>query len=260
MNDFRILLQNDDIQCNHMCASLISNKIFRQIQKFPALHFIDFSNYNFAENIKNFFDILKGNKIEIMKSSLDQNYDAISFLEFSSVSIHPFFQSSSLSFVDKDILQLSSLPPDSIENILSSHFLHLESENQLFKLIQHLIQENSGYLNVLRYIYLGFVDHFALINLIDSIQFEKIEDSLFEHLKCSFAFNFYLPPEKVINNTNDPQFFSLSGNIQKYFEEDKINQEVKLMRMNKSFHSVSWFLIDENGENKQLNEKEFLFS
>jgi hypothetical protein len=126
-----------------------------------------------------FFDIMRGNKIQIDENNFSQIYDTMFFLEFSSISTHDFFQSSSLSFVNEDIFQLLPLPIDSIESIFSSPFLHFENENQLFKLVQHQIQENSECLNFLKYVYFCFIDHFALTNLINSIQFEKINCCLF---------------------------------------------------------------------------------
>jgi hypothetical protein len=193
------------------------------------MNFVDFSDFKFPEIIKIFFDVLRGNRIKIEENNQDQIYDTISFLEFSSSSIHRFFQSSSLSFANKDITQLSSLPIDSIENIFSSHFLHLENENQLSKFVQHQIQENSDYLNFLRYIYFGFVDHFALIKIINDIQFEKVDGNLFEHLKYTFSSNYYLSFENEINLKNDQEIFASPENIEYFFEDTEMNEELKLI-------------------------------
>jgi hypothetical protein len=96
-----------------------------------------------------FFEILKGKRIEINESNFELIYDTIHFLEFSSDSIKIFFQNSSLSFISNDISQISSAPLGSIENIISSHFLHLRDENQLFEFVQNLIKENRACLNFL---------------------------------------------------------------------------------------------------------------
>jgi hypothetical protein len=185
MNDFRILLNHDEIKCNHVFASLVSNKILKQRKEHPNLDFIDFSNYRFPEHIKMFFDILKGNRIQINQSNFEQIYDTIHFLEFFSDSIKNFFQNSSLSFIFIDISQISSAFNDSIENMISSHFLHLRSENQLFEFVQNLIKENRENLIFLRYVYFGLVNCFHLINLINTIEFNDTEHCFFEHLQYS---------------------------------------------------------------------------
>jgi hypothetical protein len=87
MDDFRILLRNKIIQCNHIFASLISNKIFNQTENLSAFDFVDFSDYYNPETISQFFHILRGNRVEINKNNVSQIYEAISFLEFSSVPI-----------------------------------------------------------------------------------------------------------------------------------------------------------------------------
>jgi hypothetical protein len=95
------------------------------------------------------FGILKGDRIEINESNFEQIYDTIHFLEFHSDSIKSFFQNSSLSFNSNDISQISSLPIYSIESIISSYFLRLRNENQLFEFVRNQIKENRESLNFL---------------------------------------------------------------------------------------------------------------
>jgi hypothetical protein len=228
MNDFRILLNNDEIKCNHVFASLTSNKISNQIKEHPNLDFIDFSNCRFPELIKKFFGIIKGNKIEIHESNFEQIYDTIHFLEFSSDSIQSFIQNSSLSFTSTDLSQISPASIDSIDHILSSHFFHLRNENQLLEFIQNAVEENRGYLNFLRYVYFGLVDCFHLIQLINSIRFDEIDHFLFEHLRCVFFSNYLLSFEKEFN-WQDNQMLLSSENIEECFEEKKKNKEIKFL-------------------------------
>jgi hypothetical protein len=228
MNDFRILLNNDEIKCNHIFASLISNKILNQIKEHPNLDFIDFSHYRFPVFIKMFFGILKGNKIEINEHNLEHIYDTMHFLEFSSDSIKSFFQNSSLSFISNDISQIPSIPIYSIDNILSSHFLHLRNENQLFEFVQNLIKENRESLNFLRYVYFGLVENNHLINLINSIEFNEIDHCLFEHLRSSFLSNYFFSFESEID-CKDHQMPLFSEDIEEYFEEEKENKEIKYL-------------------------------
>jgi hypothetical protein len=229
MNDFRILLINDEIKCNHVFASLISNKILKQTQEHPNIDFINFSDHRFPECIQIFFNILKGNRIEINEINLNQIYDTIHFLEFSSESIQSFFQNSSLSFVSNDIIQISALPIDSIERIISSHFLHLQSENQLFEFVQRQIQENREYLSFLRYIYFGLVDNFILINLINSIHFDEIDHCLFEHFQSTFLSNSLLSLENEINCKSNQSFKLFTEQIELYFEADKKKEEITFL-------------------------------
>jgi hypothetical protein len=226
LNDFRILLNNEEIKYNHVFASLISNRILSQIKEHPNLDFIDFSHYQFPEFINIFFGILKRNRIEINESNFEQIYDAIHFLEFSSDSIKSFFQNSSLSFISNDISQISSVPIYSIESIISSYFLRLRTENQLFEFVQQQIQENREYLSFFRYVYFGLVDNFNLINLINSIQFGEIDHCLFEHLQNTFFSNSLLSFKNEIE-FKDNQILLSSEKIDEYFEEEKKNREIK---------------------------------
>jgi hypothetical protein len=172
------------------------------------------------------FQILKWHKVEINEGNFEQIYDAVHFLEFSSDSIKSFFQNFSLSFTSNDISQISSASIDSIESILSSHFLHLRSENQLFDFVQNLIKENRENLNFLRYVYFGLVDCFHLMNLIHSIQFNETDHCLFEHFQNVFFSNYLLSFEKEREFKN-LQMFLFSENIEEYFEADRENKEIK---------------------------------
>jgi hypothetical protein len=97
------------------------NQILDQIKEHPNIDCMDFPNYRFPEIIKMFFDILKGNKIEITESNLDQIYDTIHFLEFGSDSIESFCQNSNILYHDK--INLSSISKMFSIPVLESTFL-----------------------------------------------------------------------------------------------------------------------------------------
>jgi hypothetical protein len=59
INNFNAILPAGAIKCNSIFASLISHRIFRQVSQSSKTDFIDFSDYQFPEIIKSFFNILK---------------------------------------------------------------------------------------------------------------------------------------------------------------------------------------------------------
>jgi hypothetical protein len=67
LNDFRITLNNYEIRCNRIFASLISNKILNQIKEHTKLDFIDFSNYRFPKTLKCFLTFSKEIESKLMK-------------------------------------------------------------------------------------------------------------------------------------------------------------------------------------------------
>jgi hypothetical protein len=194
-----------------------------QIQDNPNPDFIDFLTYRFPEIIPIFFDILLGNKILINESTLDQIYDTISFLEFSSISILSFFQNSSFSFIFKSVSQLSTLPIKSNEEIIFSHFLHLRNENQIFEFIQNQVKEKKDYLSFLKLVYFGFVDSYDLLNLINFIQLTEIDFSLFKYLKSEFLSNYSLSFSHQMGFKDKQTVLSFTDIIQEYIKADKKN-------------------------------------
>jgi hypothetical protein len=86
LNDFRILLNDCNIECNRIFASLISNKIFTHIVKYPDDDLIDFSSASDPEMIRNFFNLMRGKSIWMNETNKEQISNVISFLEYNSVS------------------------------------------------------------------------------------------------------------------------------------------------------------------------------
>jgi hypothetical protein len=114
--------------------------------------------------------------------------------------------------MSKDITQISSASIDSIEHELSSHFLRLKNENQLFEFVQNQIKENREFLNFLRYVYFGLVDNIHLIHLVNSIQFDEMDHCLFEHLQYAFFSNYLHSFENEIDH-KDRQILIFSDKI-----------------------------------------------
>jgi hypothetical protein len=130
--------------------------------------------------------------------------------------------------ISNNISQISSVSHDSLGSSISSHFLHLRNENQLFEFVQNQIKENREYLIFLRYVYFGLVESNHLINLINTIQFDEMDHCLFEHLQSDFFSNYLLSFENEVDCKDDPMLF-FSENIEEYFEEDKKNKEIKFL-------------------------------
>jgi hypothetical protein len=192
LNDFTILLNGIEINCNIIFASLISHKILNQIKHSKSSSFIDFSYYPNSAIIQILFSILQGYIIKIDASNIDQISDALYFLEFNSISIDTFIEQFSFNFASNDLSSLISLSKDSIQKIITSYFLHIKNENQLFEFIMNLIKENRKYLIFMKYILFGLVDFSHLMNLINFVQFHEINFSLFNSLKSSFKQNYFL--------------------------------------------------------------------
>jgi hypothetical protein len=112
--------------------------------------------------------------------------------------------------------------------MISSHFLHVRSENQLFEFVQNHIKGNRGSLNFLRYVYFGLVNSIDLTHLINSVEFNEIDHCLFEHFQNAFFSNYSLSFKSEID-FKDNQIVIFSENIRKYFEEGKKEEEIKFL-------------------------------
>jgi hypothetical protein len=226
---FKILLCNETIYCNSIFASLVSNYIFRQMLKDPASDLIDFSNYRYPEIIKLFFEILRGNVIQIDEIKIEQILDAINFLESDTLFVRSFLQNYPFNFVSKSTTSLFSLPNESIQSIISSPYFHLKNENQLFELLFEKIQKNGEFLFLLKYAYFGNVNFLDLNCLIQSIQYPEINESLFHHFKDSLFFNYLLSIEDQIQIENIQSLLSISKEIENFSQYEKENKEYKLL-------------------------------
>jgi hypothetical protein len=96
------------------------------------------------------------------------------------------FRMSHLTFFH-DISSLSSLSFESIQSIISSPFLHLQNENQLFLVVNDLIQVGRTNLEFLKYISFGLINISSFLTLINSIQFHEISSFLFNIRKSTFS-------------------------------------------------------------------------
>jgi hypothetical protein len=107
-----------------------------------------------------FFEILKGNKILIDESNIQQMADTIYFLKFDSDSVHDVAQNLGFDFSSENISSLSSLSNEAIETILSFPFIHFQNENQLFNFINQLIKKNRNNLTFIQYISFELITFF----------------------------------------------------------------------------------------------------
>jgi hypothetical protein len=87
LNDFRLLLNGYDIECNRIFASLISHKIYVHIIKYPDDDSIDFSIAFDPEMIRIFFNLIRGESIWMNELNKEQISSAISFLEYNWLSV-----------------------------------------------------------------------------------------------------------------------------------------------------------------------------
>jgi hypothetical protein len=229
IQNFRIHFNNCDIECNSFFASLISNKILNQIENSSNCALIYFSDYSSLELIHTFFGILQGKVIEINESNVKEVSDTLSFLEFDSHSIQNIVKHLSFDFFSNDISSLHSLSIDSIQTVISSYFLHIKNEDQLFEFIKNLIKENRSYLTTLEYISFGLISFPDFMNLIYSIQFHELNFCLLESMRSSFFSNYIL----LFGSSNNPQeiqsLFLISGSLANYTQVEKENQELKLI-------------------------------
>jgi hypothetical protein len=183
LNNFKILLQTETIDRNSTFASLISNRISKQISKINRPDFIDFSNYQSPRYIQLFFNIFKGSTFQIDENNLEGVLNVIYFLEMDTISIQSLISNFPFNFASNDIMPIFFLPVDSIQTIISSPHLHLKNEKQLFELILKLIQDQRDFLCLLSNSYFGNIDSSLLNCLIQSIQLNELNDNLFNHLK-----------------------------------------------------------------------------
>jgi hypothetical protein len=199
-------LNGCDIYCNRIFASLISNKINNYNLKFPEDDFIDFLNSPDPEIIKLFFDIIRCKSIWMNGSNQELISDIIHFIEFGSLSVLKMTQDLSFYYVSKNIFSLIPLPLYSIQSIISSYFLSLKNEDQLFEFFKGLTSENKYNFSLLKYLHFGLVSFNSFTQFITSIQLNEVDSCLFDHMKYSF-FTIILFLMKIKQCTTLPNIF-----------------------------------------------------
>jgi hypothetical protein len=206
---------------------LISNHILKQVSTSEKSDFIDFSNFRFPEMIKSFFDIFKGVVLQIDENNLVKFLESIDFLETDILLVQGLIKKFSFDFRLNNIDPFFSLPVNSIQIILSSPYLKLKNERQLFELILNKIQNQREFMLLLTYSSLGNIDFSLLIGLIQTIQFIEVIESIFNHLRDSFFFNDLSFDE---NHEDDIQFLlSTSKDIENFSPFEEINNELNLL-------------------------------
>jgi hypothetical protein len=145
--------------------------------------------------------------------------------------------SSLFNFVANDIFSLKPIPDDSIQKIISSHFLHLKSEDQLLEFLKGLIQENPHCMNFLEYLHFGVIDFPNFIDYINPIQFHELNLYLFDHMKYSFFYNYLLLADQNSSQKEIQHLLFLSESVSSYSQICKENQDLNIL---KSSYSTSF--------------------
>jgi hypothetical protein len=228
LNDFRILFSDCYFECNRIFASLISNKIFTHAVKFPKDDFIDFSNSLDPEVAKKFFKITRGKSIWMNEFNREQILDTTNILEFNSLSLLEMETNTPFTFIANDISSLNFIQNDSIQKIISSYFLHLKNESQLFEFLKNLIKESPECLSLLKYLHLGLIDFPNFAYYINSIQFHEFNSYLFDHMKYFFFYNYLLLAERNTSQKDIQTLLSLSESIASYSKIYEENQDLKI--------------------------------
>jgi hypothetical protein len=166
INNFKIILQDGiTIECNHTLRSLISNKIMKIIRK---SNFIDFSSFEYPKMVIELFSVLKG------KVSLFEGFN------------HKLLIETSL-FVEVEVEMLKNIIQISLQDIslflsikfreiLSSPFIYLNNETELFQLILDQIQEDRNNISLIKHIYFGLIDYNSFVHSVSLIEFSEISN------------------------------------------------------------------------------------
>jgi hypothetical protein len=216
LNNFKIILSTEAIDCNFLFASLISNKISRQISTDKIFDCIDFSSHQFPEMIKLFFNILQGTIIQVDENNVVQILKTIDYLETDILSVQNFLKNHSSNFASANIMAIFFLPIECIRTLFSFPYLHLKNEDQLFELILNKIQDQRKFLFLLNYASLGNIDSFFLNYLIQSIQLTELTESSFDHFKNSLFSNYLISVDNE-NREDNIQSLLFSSKILKIF-------------------------------------------
>jgi hypothetical protein len=179
--------------------------------------------------LKLFFDILKGNVLEINETNIEQILDAIYFLESDTLSFRNIAQNSQFNFAFNDLSSLFSLPVESIQATISCPSFHSKNENQLFELLFDKIRKDRDFLFFIKYVSFGNINSLNFNCLIQSIQFHELNESLFDHLKYSLFFNYFLFAENESQRKDIQSTLSISKDIQEYFQNEKEKEELKFL-------------------------------
>jgi hypothetical protein len=193
--------------------------------KYPEDDFIDLSNSLDPEIIKLFFNIIIGKSIWINESNQEKITNTIGFLEFNSIFAFEFWTKCSINFTLNDISSLGSLPIDSIQKIISSHFLSLKNENQLFEFLKSLIQKNEECSSFLTYLHFGLISFPNFTDYLNLIQFYELSSFLFYHMKYSFHYNYLLSADDNTQQEDIQYILLFSESLGNYFQIYKTNQD-----------------------------------
>jgi hypothetical protein len=212
LNNLQIRLKgNEMICCNSFYASMISKTIYQKLIS-QNVKVIDFSNFGKGFVLKSIFDLLKGKSFKISKFQSEDIYQSIQFLQFLSLSSYMSnkfdSQGIAFNFYKMSSYSLLDLSPDSIKYVISSNYLHLKNECQLFDFIYRKIEKDRSNLSLLIYMYGAAVTDKTLSPLIQELRLKEIDYQIFVFLKNCLKFGYLTssPAQELISfpfqNTN----------------------------------------------------------
>jgi hypothetical protein len=196
-----IQFQDKKIQLNPIFVNLISRKIFCLVQENQNTEFIDFSEFESSNVLESIFHLLDGMGFCLDDFDTSIILKAITFLQFDSLSKcipqNPSEETSPLDYYayhlfsqSKDFFLSYSL--DDICQILSSSFLHLVNETQLFEMISQIVEGDKTKLFLMKFVHWGIASKNHLDDFIEKIQINDISLELFNSMKNCFEFCFFI--------------------------------------------------------------------
>lgn len=206
LNDFTIKLKKDNIKCNSIFAALISNKIFKFLKENPNHTLIDFSHFNDSKTLQEIFNLLKGYPIQIHLFKKELLLKGISFLEclpLNSLILNekilteiPIVDFAAQKFSLLPYQNITCLPAELIEQIISSPYLHILNEDYLFSVVFQKIFLNQSNMFLLKYVFGGLVNMIKIEKLINSFH---VHNDVFLFLKHIFKYNFLINSKERVN-------------------------------------------------------------
>jgi hypothetical protein len=232
--DLTIILKNEIIQCNFLFATLLSKRILSELVSDNPNEFIDFSDFEESNLLKSIFDLLRGFPLHLKDINSLNLSAAIKYLEFDLLSLFLENQSpetdSSPSdsiaskFSTIDFNELLNLPKDFIHRVISSRFIHLQNEKQLFDFIYLLIMKDRSSIKFLRYVSGWGLNEVS--SMIDSIKIEDICFDLFIFFKNCFKFGFLMREKPNLNSFAEQGMMNYTSIASKIFI---LQQDIKML-------------------------------
>jgi hypothetical protein len=221
LNNFTLIVSRQEFKCNLSFICCISDKIFQQNPILSSLQLpIEIEEEKEEELndcISRLLSFLKGKSIsfkgisskilsividslEIIKFDeflekkipISKSFDeSVQFLQFNFSSRLKNHFSQSIQFVSSELYKFdeSNIPKfelNTFEAIFSHSTFKIKSENAFFQIVKKVIETDSSFMILLKYIHLSFIDSTMLNEFFSSIEISHMNIELFEQLKSSF--------------------------------------------------------------------------